>query len=47
MSASKPLLWHIWISHYSEKARWALDYKGSSTGGVRCPADSHDRSPWR
>ena len=25
---SKPTLWHIEISHYSEKARWALDYKG-------------------
>ena len=24
----KPTLWHIPISHYSEKARWALDYKG-------------------
>jgi glutathione S-transferase len=23
-----PLLWHIPISHYSEKVRWALDYKG-------------------
>src|SRR5262245_7940198 len=23
-----PLLWHIPLSHYSEKARWALDYKG-------------------
>lgn len=23
-----PLLWHIPFSHYSEKARWALDYKG-------------------
>jgi glutathione S-transferase len=23
-----PLLWHIPVSHYSEKARWALDYKG-------------------
>jgi len=22
-----PLLWHIAISHYSEKARWALDHK--------------------
>jgi glutathione S-transferase len=22
-----PVLWHIAISHYSEKARWALDYK--------------------
>ena len=23
-----PLLWHLEISHYNEKARWALDYKG-------------------
>ena len=23
-----PILWHIEISHYNEKARWALDYKG-------------------
>jgi glutathione S-transferase len=23
-----PTLWHIEISHYNEKARWALDYKG-------------------
>jgi glutathione S-transferase len=21
------VLWHIELSHYSEKARWALDYK--------------------
>lgn len=26
--ASKPTLWHIPISHYSEKARWALEHKG-------------------
>src|SRR4029453_5771790 len=25
--ATVPTLWHITISHYSEKARWALDYK--------------------
>ena len=24
---AKPVLWHIPISHYSEKARWALDHK--------------------
>jgi glutathione S-transferase len=24
----KPTLWQIQISHYSEKVRWALDYKG-------------------
>jgi glutathione S-transferase len=26
-SGSKPTLWQIEVSHYSEKARWALDYK--------------------
>src|SRR5262245_22604616 len=25
---STPLLWHIPLSHFSEKVRWALDYKG-------------------
>jgi len=25
---SKPTLWHIEISHYNEKARWALEHKG-------------------
>jgi glutathione S-transferase len=25
---SKPVLWHISISHFNEKARWALAYKG-------------------
>ena len=25
---SKPVLWHIPVSHYSEKARWALAHKG-------------------
>jgi glutathione S-transferase len=24
----RPTLWHIPISHYSEKVRWALDFKG-------------------
>ena len=28
MDAQTPLLWHIPLSHYSEKVRWALDYKG-------------------
>jgi glutathione S-transferase len=23
----RPILWHIAVSHYSEKARWALEYK--------------------
>lgn len=27
-AASPPVLWHIEISHYNEKARWALDWKG-------------------
>ena len=25
---AKPVLWQIKVSHYSEKIRWALDYKG-------------------
>ena len=28
MAASKPILWHLPVSHFSEKARWALAYKG-------------------
>jgi glutathione S-transferase len=27
MSDASPVLWHITVSHYNEKARWALDYK--------------------
>jgi glutathione S-transferase len=25
---SAPVLWHLKVSHYNEKVRWALDYKG-------------------
>src|SRR5207247_7582325 len=28
MSTDTPVLWHLKMSHYNEKARWALDYKG-------------------
>jgi glutathione S-transferase len=28
MSDNLPTLWHIQVSHYSEKARWALAWKG-------------------
>ncbi len=28
MAVKTPTLYHIEISHYNEKARWALDYKG-------------------
>jgi glutathione S-transferase len=28
VNASPPVLWHLKVSHYNEKARWALDYKG-------------------
>ncbi len=27
MSNPRPILWHLPVSHYSEKARWALDHK--------------------
>jgi len=28
METAAPVLYHLQISHYNEKARWALDYKG-------------------
>ena len=28
MTADPPVLWHLKVSSYNEKARWALDYKG-------------------
>jgi glutathione S-transferase len=27
-SATTPVLWHLKVSNYNEKARWVLDYKG-------------------
>src|SRR5918992_6145350 len=27
-TADAPVLWHLKVSHYNEKARWSLDYKG-------------------
>jgi glutathione S-transferase len=27
-ASDMPVLWHLKVSHYNEKARWALDYKG-------------------
>src|SRR3954454_3095576 len=27
VSGCPPVLWHLKVSHYNEKARWALDYK--------------------
>src|SRR4051794_34238447 len=26
-SGRSPVLWHLKVSHYNEKARWALDFK--------------------
>lgn len=28
MPANRPVLWQLRVSHFNEKARWALDYKG-------------------
>ncbi|HWV84309.1 MAG TPA: glutathione S-transferase family protein [Capillimicrobium sp.] len=38
------VLWHIPLSHYSEKARWALDYKGVEHTRRAPPAGLHQ--PW-
>ena len=37
----KPVLWHIRISHYSEKVRWALDHEGVAYTGRTPPPGSH------
>ena len=39
--AAKPVLWHIPVSHYNEKARWALDYKGVEHERKAPPPPSH------
>lgn len=41
MSEEKPVLWHIGISHYSEKARWALAYKGVEHERKEVPPPAH------
>jgi glutathione S-transferase len=41
VSASKPVLWHLGVSHYSEKARWALAWKGVEHDRRSAPAGSH------
>ncbi len=52
MSDSKPVLWHIPVSHYSEKARWALAHKGIDhdrrspvLGAHRLRPVAHPRGP--
>jgi glutathione S-transferase len=41
VSGSKPVLWHIEISHYNEKARWALDYKRIAHRRRALPGGAH------
>lgn len=41
MANSRPTLWHIPVSHYSEKARWALAYKGIEHRRIAPPPGVH------
>jgi len=41
VSASQPVLWHISISHFNEKARWALDFKRVSHRRRAIPGGFH------
>lgn len=41
MSSDRPTLWHIPVSHYSEKVRWALDRKGIEYGLKAPPPGVH------
>ena len=36
-----PVLWHIPVSHYNEKVRWALDYKGVRATRKAPPPGAH------
>jgi len=38
---SRPQLWHLPVSHYSEKVRWALAYKDVEHGRHAPPPGSH------
>jgi glutathione S-transferase len=38
---TKPILWHIPVSHYNEKVRWALAYKGVEHERRRPPPPLH------
>jgi glutathione S-transferase len=39
--SAKPVLWHITVSHYSEKVRWALDWKGVEVELRATPPGAH------
>jgi glutathione S-transferase len=39
--SDRPVLWHIPVSHYNEKARWALDYKGVEHDRKAPPPPAH------
>jgi hypothetical protein len=39
MSMNLPLLWHIPLSHFNEKVRWALDFKNIPHRRQRVGAD--------
>jgi glutathione S-transferase len=41
MSDTLPTLWHIDVSHFSEKARWALVYKGVEHRRRAVPPGAH------
>lgn len=40
-TAERPVLWHIPVSHYSEKVRWALDYKRVDHRRRAAPPPAH------
>lgn len=41
--ANAPVLWHLKVSSYNEKARWALDFKGIPHVRRAIPADGRHR----
>jgi len=43
MSKNLPMLWHIPLSHFNEKVRWALDFKNIPHQRQRVGADNFYR----
>jgi glutathione S-transferase len=47
VAATPPILWHLKVSHYNEKARWALDYKGIPHVRRALPPGLHQKTARR
>lgn len=47
MAADRPILWQLPVSHFNEKVRWALDYKGIEHERCSVVPGYHQFKAWR